>query len=105
MDNIKRLTQNERRKIARKAINMGATSTTVHKYFQYVDFKHTRVDFEFYPLRYGVSFLGSNKYMTRFDNCKFSTSEEAEEIKKDMDLALKFIEYLKQFELQLPNPN
>lgn len=99
----KRLTQNERRRISRKARSMGATSTTVYKYFQYVDFKHTRVDFEFYPLRYGVSFLGPNKYMTRFDNCRFSTQEEAEEIKKDMDLALEFVEYLKQFESELTN--
>lgn len=105
MSDVKRLTQNERRRISRKAINMGATSTTVYKYFQYVDFKHTRVEFSFYPLQYGVSFLGSNKYMTRFDNCKFSTPEEAEEIKKDMDSALKFIEYLKQFESELTNSN
>lgn len=90
------LTKNDYARIRRKAKKMGAEACQ----FQYIDhnvwFRHTTVSFAFYPLKYHVSIRNPDIF-----NGHFSTREKAEEIKRDMDLALEFIEYLKEFDARL----
>lgn len=91
------LTKNEYARIRRKAKKMGCEDCQFQYIYHDVWFKHTIVSFAFYPLKYHVSIRNPDIF-----NGHFSTREEAEEIKRDIDLALEFIEYLKEFDSKLP---
>lgn len=91
------LSRGEYARIRNKAKKMGAVDTQFERIMHIVRFPRTTVSFAFYPLRYHVNIRYTNYF--RGD---FSTREEVDEIKRDMDVALEFIEYLKEFNAQLP---
>lgn len=91
------LSKNEYARIRRKAKKMGATDVQFKYIMHDAWFPHATVSFAFYPLRYNVSIPSKHNLCGHF-----STKEEAEAIKRDIDIALGFIEYLKEFNAQLP---
>ena len=90
------LTKNEYARIRYKAKKMGATDVCLSAIWHHVNFKHTSVSFVFKPLQYHANIRDGH-----FFEGHFKDKDGAEEIKKDMDLALEFIEYLKEFEKTL----
>ena len=102
MDNIW-LTPNEVRRIRYKAKKMGAIDTSFKYLPHLVVFGSVGIDFWFYPLRIRTYLRDTN-----FDwvlKCKhsFCNQEQADVIKKDIDTALEFMEWLKEFAEQLPD--
>lgn len=88
----KYLTPSQIQRIRRKTKQMDIKECCLSKYHSLVSFKHTMVSFEFYPFDYKILICHPNDKF--YD---FKTREEAEEIKKDMDSALDFVDWLKEF--------
>ena len=86
------LSKNEYSRIRYRAKKMGATDVCLSAIWHHVNFKYTSVSFVFKPLQYHVN-IRDGHYMTGH----FSDKSGADAIKKDMDLALDFIEFLKEF--------
>lgn len=87
------LTKSEYEKIRRKAKKMGAEEVDLNHIWHCVRFKHTSVSFIFKPLQYHVNIRNYH-----FFDGHFKDKAGADAIKRDMDLALEFIEFLKEFE-------
>jgi hypothetical protein len=94
----KMLDKTERDQIRKKAKNMNARSccltTTVYR----VWFDNVGVAFNFYPLRHSV--LIQSKWLNNTE-CHFTNIEEGNLLKKNIDKAMKFIEYLTEFDYNL----
>ena len=91
------LTKQEYDRIRYKAKKLGALSSQFKYIAHTVNFEHTFVYFAFYPLQYHV------RIREKFGNTgHFRTKAEADAIKRDMDAAIEFIEFLKEFNTQLP---
>ena len=91
------LTKNQYSRIRYKAKKMGAEDINLCAIWHSVWFNHTIVRFVFKPLQFNVSFYSRKPLAAGY----FSNVAEADEIKKDMDTALEFIEYLKNFETKI----
>ena len=89
------LTDKEYRRIRYRAKKMGATDIDLSHIWHTVGFEHTSVDFVFArPLKYRLNLKGSCS-VYRGD---FETKEDVEKITADMNKALEFVEFLKEFE-------
>ena len=86
------LTKNEYSRIRYRAKKMGATDVCLGAIWHHVNFEHTSVSFVFKPLQYHVNIRDGH-----FMKGHFSDKAGADAIKKDMDVALEFIEFLKDF--------
>ena len=71
---------------------MGATDVCLGVIWHHVNFKHTSVSFVLKPLQYHANIRNGHLFEGHFKD-----KEGADAIKKDMDVALEFIEYLKEF--------
>ena len=92
------LSRNEYSRIRYKAKTLGALSAQFHCIDHTVNFEYTYVSFAFYPFQHYINIRdksGNNQG-------HFSTKEEAEGIRRDMDKALKFVEFLEKFNEELP---
>lgn len=87
------LSKNEYARIRYRAKKMGAEDVCLNYIWHHVSFKHTIVSFVFKPLEYHVTICSGNPWTGHFTD-----KEGADKIKKDMDVALEFIEFLKEFE-------
>ena len=98
----KLITKSEIQRICYKARSMGATQTDFSndEYFS-VWFEYIHVHFRFYPFEIRSYVLTHNIKFTKY--AAFSSQEQADVIKKYIDTALEFMEYLKEFAKQLPD--
>lgn len=87
------LSKNEYARIRYKAKKMGATDICTSAIWHFINFKHTNVSFVFKPLQYHANIRDGH-----FFKGHFSDKEGSDAIKADMDKALDFIEYLKEFD-------
>ena len=90
------LTKNEYSRIRYKAKKMGATKINLSSIWHSVSFGYTSVSFVFKPFECHASINSGNLWKGHF-----SDKKGAEEIKKDMDKALEFMEYLKDFDKEI----
>ena len=83
---------------------MGATQTDFRddEYF-FVWFEYVQVHFRFYPFRVHSYIITHNMDHTKW--AVFSNQEQADVIKKHIDTALEFMDWLKEFAEQLPDRN
>ena len=86
------LNKNEYAKIRYKAKKMGAVDVCLSAIWHHVNFRHTSVSFVFKPLQYHASIRDGH-----FFDGHFKDKAGADAIKADIDLALEFIEFLKEF--------
>lgn len=86
------LSENEYSRIRYRAKKMGAQDVCLSAIWHHVNFGHTSVSFVFKPLQYHVNIRDGHYF-----HGHFSDKEGADAIKRDMDLALEFIEFLKEF--------
>ena len=93
------LTKNEYARIRYKAKKMGASDVCLSALWHHVNFEHTCVSFVFKPLQYHVNITDNG----RFFEGHFKDKAGADAIKRDMDVALEFINYLKEFDKTLRN--
>lgn len=77
---------------------MGATDVCLSAIWHHVNFRNTSVSFVFKPLQYRADVL--NAY---FLKGHFTDKAGADIIKQDIDKALKFIDFLKEFEKTFQN--
>lgn len=94
------LTNNQYRRIKYKAEKMGAKDVCLTAIYHSVSFEHTSVSFAFRPLQYHCTIIGKSIWTGHF-----SDKAGADAIKKDMDKALEFIEYLKLFNAECVDGN
>lgn len=87
------LTKPEYSKLRYRAKKMGATDVNLGAIWHSVGFKHTYVSFVFKPLQFHANIRDGH-----FFEGQFKDKAGADAIKHDMDLALEFIEFLKEFE-------
>lgn len=93
------LTKNEYARIRYKAKKMGASDVCLSALWHHVNFEHTCVSFAFKPLQYHVNITDNG----RLFEGHFKDKAGADAIKRDMDVALEFISYLKEFDKTLSN--
>lgn len=96
MTDNKMLTKKEYARIRYKAKKMGAKNVHFCAMWNSVSFQHTTVLFVFHPFKVHAN-INDGHFMTG----QFSDTSTAEAIKRDIDVALEFIEYLKEFEKTL----
>lgn len=91
------LDRGQYQKIRNKAKSMGATSESIclSVLDHLVEFDYTQVSFAFKPFKACVNIINPTQ---DFMAGHFSTRGQADKIKADMDKALDFIEYLKEFD-------
>lgn len=94
------LTNNQYRRIRYRAQKMGAKDICLNSIFHSVKFGHVSVSFAFYPLEYHCNISPVSIWAGHF-----SDRAGADAIKVDMDKALEFIEYLKEFNSDIQNQN
>lgn len=93
------LTKQEYSKLRYKAKKMGASEIQLSCIWHDVCFDHAYVTFVFKPLQYKLKLSGScSAYKGDFE-----TKEDVEKITADMNRALEFVEFLKEFEKTIQN--
>lgn len=88
------LTKQEYARLRYRAKKMGAIDVNLSCIWHTVGFEHTYVSFVFKPLQYQLNLRGSCSIYKG----DFETKEDVEKITADMNRALGFVEFLKEFE-------
>lgn len=88
------LTDKEYNRIRYRAKKMGAIGVQLKCIWHSVGFEHVYVFFVFKPFQYKLNLRGS----CSIHKGDFETKEDVEKITADMNRALEFVEFLKEFE-------
>lgn len=90
------LTKNQYQRIRYKAKKMGACDVCLNVIWHFVNFGYTSVTFAFRPFQCHASIRDGNLWTGHF-----SDLEGAERIKANMDKALEFMDYLREFNCEI----
>lgn len=93
------LTKNEYARIRYKAKKMGAVDVVLNYIWHHVAFDYTIVSFVFKPFDYKIHLRHSGSA----HQGDFYDKEGAEKIKADLDRALAFVDFLKEFDKTIKN--
>lgn len=94
------LTKNQYRRLRRAAKKMGAEDVNLSAIWHTVWFRYTSVSFGFRPFEAYAHINDGDLWYGHF-----SDKDGAEKIKADMDKALEFIAYLKEFNCEVEMEN